>query len=205
MPRSRTVAQGDCVDSLALQEGTTVARIWDLPANADLKALRTDPNVLLPGDALTIPDNTAEQHLDKETRRRHTFRLLPRTRELRITTLRGGRALEALDYTVEVDDATVPSRLEGATIVCTISMDAKRAVVRIVDGGEYDIDLGHLDPLDTPSGEERRLRDLGYFDHLPDTIPATREHARTLFERTHALQDAPALAHLGGLVGDPAR
>ena len=40
MPKPHTVVQGDCVDSIALRAGMATARIWDFPANSDLKARR---------------------------------------------------------------------------------------------------------------------------------------------------------------------
>ena len=203
MPKPHTVVQGDCVDSIALRAGMATARIWDFPANSDLKARRLNLNVLLPGDVLTIPDNESELHEAKETRRRHTFQLARRTRDLRITALLGGIEPSALAYEVKVDGNPVPHRLEGKTIVCTIPLDARIAVVKIIDGGEYEIELGHLDPLATPPGEERRLLDLGYMRHLPKSWAANRENARKQFDQTYALEGDEALAQLGRLVGDP--
>src|SRR5271165_350062 len=56
-----TVVQGECVSSIAGQAGFLWETIWNHPANSQLKLLRKDPNVLLPGDLLFIPRKTPEK------------------------------------------------------------------------------------------------------------------------------------------------
>ena len=56
-----TVQQGDCMSSIAMENGFFWQTLWNLPENADLKKLRKNPNVLLEGDVVVIPDLRIKQ------------------------------------------------------------------------------------------------------------------------------------------------
>ena len=59
MATTHIVEQGEFLDAIALKHGFRDWRaIWNHPDNAALKQRRRNPNVLLPGDQLTIPDRT---------------------------------------------------------------------------------------------------------------------------------------------------
>ncbi|MFL5457316.1 MAG: hypothetical protein ACJ78X_13010, partial [Myxococcales bacterium] len=62
MAVTHVVARGEYLSVIALQHGFRDQRvIWDHPDNAALKKLRKNPNVLLAGDRIVIPDRTAGQ------------------------------------------------------------------------------------------------------------------------------------------------
>jgi N-acetylmuramoyl-L-alanine amidase len=73
MPIDYIIAQGDCLDSIALSHGFFPDTLWNHGANADLKKLRKDPNVLFPGDKLVIPDIQIRE-VTKATEKRHRFK-----------------------------------------------------------------------------------------------------------------------------------
>lgn len=73
MPINYVIAQGDCIDSIALKHGFFPDTLWNHGQNAELKSLRKDPNVLYPGDKLFIPDIQIRE-VDKATEKRHRFR-----------------------------------------------------------------------------------------------------------------------------------
>jgi hypothetical protein len=52
------IRQGDHLLKIAHRIGFDVDEIWNDPKNADLKALRGDGTILLPGDILYVPDPT---------------------------------------------------------------------------------------------------------------------------------------------------
>lgn len=56
MAEDHTVLQGESVMSIAEENGFLCETIWNHPKNAALKAKRGDPDVLMPGDVLHIPD-----------------------------------------------------------------------------------------------------------------------------------------------------
>ena len=55
MPEHMVVA-GDCILSIAEENGFQWKTIWNHAANSKLKADRGDPNVLFPGDVVFVPD-----------------------------------------------------------------------------------------------------------------------------------------------------
>lgn len=54
----RTVADGECIHSIAGELGVAPDVLWSDPANARLKAARRNPGALLRGDALSVPTGT---------------------------------------------------------------------------------------------------------------------------------------------------
>lgn len=56
MAEDHTIRQGESVMSIAEGNGFLCETLWNHPKNSQLKAKRGDPNVLMPGDVLHIPD-----------------------------------------------------------------------------------------------------------------------------------------------------
>ena len=72
--KQHTVEAGDCLISIAAHYGFSVDMIWNLADNASLKDKRKDPNTLVPGDIVVIPDRR-EKVVSCETAKTHTFKL----------------------------------------------------------------------------------------------------------------------------------
>jgi hypothetical protein len=68
------VRQGECIGSLAFQNGFIWTTLWNHPQNAALKAKRKDPNLLHPGDVVHIPDFRVKEQACA-TDKRHKFKL----------------------------------------------------------------------------------------------------------------------------------
>jgi hypothetical protein len=66
------VSQGECIASLARDSGHFWRTIWNDAANSELRRIRKNPNILLPGDRVHIPPirSKAEQ---RDTGKRHSF------------------------------------------------------------------------------------------------------------------------------------
>src|SRR5215813_7826422 len=72
--------------SLAGARGLKWDTVWNHPKNAQLKAKRKDPNVLMPGDVVYLPDLDPRIE-DRPTDQRHEFVLLGERTTLRIRML----------------------------------------------------------------------------------------------------------------------
>lgn len=94
MARSHTIAEGDCCSSLAAAAGLLDHHaVYDHGDNAALKARRPNPNMLLVGDVVQVPE-VETRTVDAATTRRHRFVVESRPVKLRIKLVdRQGRAL----------------------------------------------------------------------------------------------------------------
>lgn len=166
-----TVKQGDHVSSIASANGFADYHIvWDHPKNADLKQKRQNPNVLFPGDPLFIPDR--EERIEPcSTDQRHNFQTKKFQLRLRLV----------LEDLYEKPIANTPCDLllrEGARHLTTdgagkideiIPADTHDAMLLIkgpatpFQDDQIPIRVGHLDPVDKPSGQAARLTNLGYY------------------------------------------
>lgn len=94
MARSHTITEGDCCSSLAAAAGLLDHHaVYDHGDNADLKSRRPNPNMLVVGDVVSVPD-VETKTVDAATTRRHVFVVQTRAVKLRVKLLdREGRAL----------------------------------------------------------------------------------------------------------------
>jgi hypothetical protein len=166
-----TVKQGDHLSKIAKDNGfTDYTVIWDHPNNADLKKRRYNPNILLPGDQLFIPDMEQKQE-SGSTDKHHTFSVDKKTLKLRLV-------LEDI-YEKPIAGAQCALLVDGQTNQLTtdgngkleqeIPLDAKEGALTIrgdqtpFANDVIPIKIGHLDPVAEPSGQLARLNNLGYF------------------------------------------
>jgi hypothetical protein len=195
------VKPGDCLSSIAFAHGMNWRTLWQLPANAGLRAKRKDPNVLRPGDRVHIPVRQTK-HADAATDKKHTFTYKGIPEKLRLV-LRDvdGNARPRLRYRLNIDRRPYPEGQSNDHGVIEISIppSAKQGELVIVDpGGEgeesYSLKLGSLDPITTVSGVQGRLRDQGYDCGPVDGImgPKTRAAIKS-FQND---EDLPATGHL---------
>ena len=165
-----TVQQGDHLSKIAKDNGfTDYTVIWDHPNNSDLKKLRQNPNILLPGDEVFIPDMEQKQESGAADKK-HTFTVDKKTLKLRLV-------LEDI-YEKPIAGAQCALLIDGQVFQLTtdgngkleqeIPLDAKEGTLTIrgdqtpFANDIIPIKIGHLDPIDEISGQVARLNNLGY-------------------------------------------
>lgn len=201
------VKQGDCIHSIAYAHGFFPDTIWNLPENAELAQLRKDPFVLQPGDEVVIPD--LRQRVESiVTNERHRFVRRGIPLSVRIQLLLGDTALADAPVDVEIDGVhrELVSDSEG-WLEIPITPTARRAVLTFEDGDSFELQLGHLDPIDTITGVQGRLRTLGLYSGALDgqmgeaTIDALRRFQLAQELEPTGEADDPTRAKLQELTG----
>ncbi|MFO7564004.1 MAG: peptidoglycan-binding domain-containing protein [Enhygromyxa sp.] len=185
-----TVRQGDCVNSIALAHGFDPDLIWDHPGNAELKQLRRSPNALLPGDELELPPLELRED-PVATGSVGRFKLSVGPVKLRLRLTNHGQPRADLPYELIFEgDGTLTGTTDGdGWIDQPIPAAATRATLSLDDGDEqYELMLGHLDPHDSSTGVQQRLRALGYYFGRVDADIATQtQNALRRFQEQHGL------------------
>jgi hypothetical protein len=169
MATEHIVKQGEHVSRIAKEHGFfDFHTIWNDPANADLKDLRQNPDVLFPGDVIIIPEKQPNEE-SGATDRRHVFQLLIPTLRLRLKlTHIDHEPLAATDCHLLVEGQVRPlTTNEEGIVEVEIPETAERGNLTFPDEDiPFDIQeirIGHLDPVTEPSGQRARLNNLGYF------------------------------------------
>ncbi len=171
MPKQHRVKQGDSLYTIAKEEGFLNWRsIYDAPENESLRVLRPNPQVLLPGDVVVIPDVElpgTPLSLDKRTimaRRKRGVQ------PLRIVLRReDGAPLAGQEYQLTFDGGNVRGKTDAKGLlreeipVGVINVQLKAGI------HSRTLVVGFLDPLDDTPGQEitgvqERLRNLGYYN-----------------------------------------
>ncbi|MFC1782180.1 peptidoglycan-binding protein [Planctomycetota bacterium] len=184
------VKQGDCISSIAYQHGFFPDTIWNDPNNRELKRRRKDPNVLLPGDKVYIRDKE-EKEESCPTEKLHRFRLKGVPEKLRMQFKINGKPRANEDYILDIDGALSEGKTdEKGKIEIPILPNAKKGKITFRDkGDEYELQLGHLDPVTEISGVQGRLLDLGFFAGPVDgKMSAALEGAIQTFQAKNGLE-----------------
>jgi len=161
----REVAQGECLSSIAQQYGFDWQFLWNHSLNADLRKLRKTPNVLKPGDVLHIPAKEIK-HEDRSAEARHNFQVTGVPTKLILKLMRAGKPLANENYTLRIaSGAAITDKTDGnGKIEKVIPAGETHASLLLSNGlEEYSLKLAHLDPVETTTGLQARLRNLGFY------------------------------------------
>lgn len=171
-----TIQQGDTLLRIAKQFGLGCSKaLYMHPSNAEFRQLRPDPNLVYPGDQITIPDDKPSLFSGLPDRR-HVFvysesgapekellRLALKDSDgqsvsgLRATLMLGDQSLEAIvseEGILEIDLTDTPEQ-EGELQVFTTEASADPS-------HRFQLQFAHLDPIDTISGIQSRCNNLGF-------------------------------------------
>jgi hypothetical protein len=166
MATTHVVQQGECLSSIAAGCGMPWKSLWDHPDNATLKSTRKDPNVLFPGDVVTIPDREQKEEA-RSTDARHRFAKKGSPTHIRIRLLADDQPRAGVSYELQVEGQTRRGKTNGGGFLeAEIPAAAETGVLTVSEGTArdvYQLGFGTLDPIDTDEGVRERLHGLGYF------------------------------------------
>jgi hypothetical protein len=171
---SYIVEQGDCISSIAYEFGFLPETVWNHPSNQALKDLRKDPNILLPGDQVYVPE-VRRKELPAATDQRHVFKRkgVPELFQIVIED-EEGNPRKGSSYVLTIEKSGKRGKIgSDGLISMPIPPNAKSGLLIVGDlkdphgRQEYELLLGHLDPLTDVCGIQKRLKNLG-FDCAPE-------------------------------------
>ncbi len=160
------VKRGDSTTSIAFAHGLFPETVWNHPQNAELRALRKYPNVLLEGDELFVPAKF-QRFESCATDRTHKFvrRGIPEYARIQILDVRGDPWADA-PYTWKSESGSGRGRTTADGFVVQRILPSDRQgrieVGEPPDQMVFEVLLGHLDPVSTLAGVRQRLANLGY-------------------------------------------
>jgi N-acetylmuramoyl-L-alanine amidase len=172
MSQWHTVQRGEVLSHIAADAGFfDPDTIWNAPENADLRKLRPDPNVLVEGDRVFIPDKVPKE-MSAASGQLHAFELGTGQLVLRLRVLDSGGApvAKALCKFNVADSSPLNITDNDGRVERPITIAA--GAPRPIDGGidfnpklqlVFHLKIGDLDHEDTPKGQQARLNNLGYF------------------------------------------
>lgn len=157
------VKNGDCIESIAFEKGFFPETIWNDKNNNELKKVRKSKNILLPADEVYIPAKIGKEK-ECSTEQRHRFRRKGVPSQLTIELKIEDEPQSNKEISIIVDGVIRDGKTDGnGRISVTIRPNAQEGKIRVKEGGEeFDLHLGGLDPIDTISGIQARLMNLGY-------------------------------------------
>lgn len=182
--------QGDGMSSIAVRCGHFWQTIWKHPNNADLRTMRREPEVLLVGDRIYIPERMTKSCF-AETGAKHRYRRkgVPAQVRFRVRDIRG-RPLAERPYELRIgndlyggqtdndgrlQEWVAPTERMGTL---TVFNDHPAYPAQIV----WLLKIGDLDPIDTLSGVRGRLKNLGF-----ECDGEEMEDAILAFQRAYSL------------------
>jgi N-acetylmuramoyl-L-alanine amidase len=162
------IKEGDCLINISHQNGLFWETVWADPGNAGLKDRRKDPFTLMEGDVLHVP--AIRPRIEQgATDMMHRFQLksTPAKLKLRLLDIQD-EPRKGLTYWITINGAELPGgpfQTDGdGGIEHWIPPDAKQGKLIVTAGSEeYDLQLGHLDPMTEISGLQARLANLGFY------------------------------------------
>lgn len=195
MPTTYVVRQGEWLDKIAHDFGFSSWRtIYDAPENEGFRAKRPNPDIIYPGDELIIPDKDLK--MEPVEPGVPGVIVLKRTQSrIRIEPLMpDGRGYAGHTYVLELSTGIELSGIvpQNGVVEHFIPTSTDRATLSITstDGeidNEWELLIGHLDPVSEVTGLKARLSHLQYFCGPVDGELDDDTHAALLqFQYDHA-------------------
>lgn len=170
------IQQGDTLLKIAKQFGMSSSKaLYMHSSNADFRKLRPDPNLIFPGDQITIPDDKTSVFSGLPDRR-HVFvysesgasekewlRLAMKDSDgqsvsgIRATLVTSGQSLESIESEEGVLEFDLTNIREWQGELQIFSAEESTE-----PSHRFQLQFAHLDPIDTISGIQARCNNLGF-------------------------------------------
>ena len=157
-----TVRQGECLSLIGQRLGIPWKKIWDDPENQSLREKRGNPEILLPGDRIFLPEKDRRDEF-AGAEKKHKFKQ-PCKQELRIC-LRDHthRPMVGVTYCYVIDGEPQGEQDTGedGIALCVLPRGVRKVDLELA-WGVMAVDLACLDPANTTTGFQQRLVNLGF-------------------------------------------
>lgn len=197
MSTKHIVKHGEHLAGIAAGHGFMNHRvIFDDPANAELKKLRPNPNILAADDQVVIPDKVIKEVLIP-TDKKHAFVVTVQKLKFRVKVL--DLSGEAFSGEVKLVAGTTTTGMEQKNNVheadiAPLIKEAKLQFGPTADNAQRAdilLEVGGLDPIRQQSGQRERLNNLAYFAGFSETPnPEQFRWAVEEFQADHRDSDA---------------
>lgn len=167
MSTTHVIRSGEHISLIAHRYGFSDYRpIWNHAANEPLRRRRSDPNLVLPGDSIFIPDPTDRcETVALDRSHRVTVKMPRKVLRLKVRDARGV-LLKDEPVVLVVAGERIEKQTDGEGFLeHPVPIDAVSATLR-VRGHAFGLRIGELDPAtdddDGATGIQMRLANLGY-------------------------------------------
>lgn len=191
--REYVVKAGDRMSKIAHQHGYKDYQLLYLAQPDEFRKKRPNPEILMEGDVVILPDKIEEKHSAKD-KKAHTYEEDTRLPEVRVALRLAGKPLANKSFGVVVDPPAASSGKPPVTGMVKSDGDGKvafhvepaaRKVLLICTQPIFSVELrlGELRPVAEAGGVEQRLDNLNYRVPLaPPPAPAGSEAEKKAHE-----------------------
>jgi LysM repeat protein len=199
MTQQHTVAQGETLLRIAKQYGYQTSKaLYNHPSNAEFKALRPDPNLIYPGDKITIPPKK-EKFIPLRTNSINSFVVQNEKEYFRLQIIHeDGDDITGKRIVITIGSQTIDTVLPSNGLI-EVELNKNDSLTGQVDlylkedqsspSESFTAQVGHLDPIDTLSGVQARCNLLGFDCGTVDGINGSKTKAGVRdFQYEHDLE-----------------
>ena len=199
MPKRHIVAPGDCLISIAAEHGFSSGEFLLKHGDSEpLAAERTVPGVLMEGDEVAIPDHAKfEKALATDKVHKIVVKVPKVALRLRLVDV-DEKPLAGVKYRLVSPEGEEEGATDGNGVVDHVwkGMPGTCEVLVPHEDGTLDegprygwkLQLGHLDPIETPTGVRQRLMNLGYWPDSDEEAGKILPYALRGFQYNHDLE-----------------
>lgn len=163
--------QGECLSSLAFENGFFWETLWEHPENATLKQTRESPFVLKPGDVVHIPDLRPGE-VSAIAGAQHTYRRKGVPARLLLQLLEYDQPLANLPYVLSSGEQEISGTTDAdGKIDLYVPPNIPSATLQVGEGTAervFTITARTLNPMREIDGIQMRLTNLGYYEGAID-------------------------------------